>query len=1512
ECPTKDSGPPEKPPPPPPKATTAAMSASTTAAPSIATSPAKAPSAAPEDSSSSSSTVAAAGTNKIDAAKMTEILNETNKMLKAFQAQSGPESSGPTPPADPLAMIQQQLDEVRRLKAITVKDAGAPLISSGVAFNSAVDWYEARLSSTTVAIQASGSEEEEALLDSGASHAYRAAGQEDSDGNTRMVAVTLPTGVMDPFTAFGCSSSTWTIAGQEFKKTVADLQLQVKAIRDQGKAGWSYDKHLQSLQEDGDRTSMAGFLHTSPVFAALPPEVLLGLPESVPREAKDGWKLLKGMPWSRAKRRSLFQSDGWIVHLCSGDERTREAKQQEIMRRAFWSNSLNGGDGIVDVDITASKDMDLLRQDAVFKVLAWAALAGKVKAIIGGPPRHAFPVDAAAQATSPQQIKELKIVACMLMLWYMAEVGRLKAWREGSLSGSPVKPHVGFMLEHPTSEEGKVSLFDHPMWKSFAQEDLMGEVPCVLNDRLEILLVRCGLWSLLLMWRRLFNLGRAYETEKAFWNGNYIYNEIIFLTEGIDGAGGYKYLMVGCYRFPKLEGVTAVKGVDDVKSLGPVPDDGRDWILDEEEAHEVEKEEGRSSSGTRALCAASFQWISGVQVARDRARELQTDALESWAAARDIEVTRTQGSDPAGNGTAERAVGAIKARIRVLLGQAKELSGAEDDAVRTWWPFAAETAVAQHQAVAFGRKLPAVARFGSKVFTKRKGYGQGGRFDLQPRWMSATYLGPARSVPGGHLVLTDEGIRRKSSIVELAGAVGLMPGLWDGQEDGAEGAHALRAILALAGDQVCSSSDEVLSDDAALKALELSSEESMKSSGPGPRGDLAAEYLSEGRFSMNDCLEVLQNENLRRTKKQRASAWKDNAPPPIHTTLGAYQKGPWSGVTTATTRHNSLPSHLMAMFQHHCGADVSFTSMTVARDLCTDAHKDRFNLKTSKNYVLTVGNFVGGGIWQEGQREGGSPKLHKTMSWDGGPKWTVIAHTVGQKVSVLEEHGEMMWTRRLLDEEENLLSMIPHEEAEIDALRIMLVHTAAYGWLVASTDIRNAFILAPIKEEDEDDDASYALYPPKVFQLAKVEYALRLWRVDRALYGFRRPPRLWGKFRDRRLRAAKIFYNDGYIYLRQHRADENIWSAVVVAADGKEETQAYVNVYVDDILYVGLQSVIVAIHSWLTEEWKASPLTWASTTSPLRNGFLGENEASEEQYDEPQLRRAQALTGELLWLSGKSRPDLLHTVATMSSWCLKCPALVEKIGLRALGYLKETIDVELYYRPRRLDHYVEGFSDASFAPHGSRSVGCCLTRYLEQPVAWRCGRQALVALSGAEAELIEAISAAQMSYGVIAVTNELQSAKPTLVLKVDNSAAVGLSSESAGTWKTRHLRVRAYHLREAVRLKEITTEHIPGVGQLGDLGTKAFHRPRLQELLRLWGLQAPEARGEPERSSSSGSMAKFNGTVAVLARLAVVLGWLIQVSRASPVEVGGGLQVSFPWEDWLWWLWLQLSAFGRL
>ena len=73
--------------------------------------------------------------------------------------------------------------------------------------------------------------------------------------------------------------------------------------------------------------------------------------------------------------------------------------------------------------------------------------------------------------------------------------------------------------------------------------------------------------------------------------------------------------------------------------------------------------------------------------------------------------------------------------------------------------------------------------------------------------------------------------------------------------------------------------------------------------------------------------------------------------------------------------------------------------------------------------------------------------------------------------------------------------------------------------------------------------------------------------------------------------------------------------------------------------------------------------------------------------------------------------------------------------------------------------------------------------------AWRCGRQSLVALSVAEAELIEAVNAVQQSAGIAELVAELQGSKPQVKLYVDDTAAIGLCTDAAGSWKTRHLRV---------------------------------------------------------------------------------------------------------------------------
>ena len=135
-------------------------------------------------------------------------------------------------------------------------------------------------------------------------------------------------------------------------------------------------------------------------------------------------EVLKGTPWSRAKRKSLYQSDNWVVHLFSGDGRTEEAKRRSGVTSCFWSEALSGDDVMVDVDLTASRSLDLLQRDGVFRVLAWAALSGKIKVIIGGPPRQSFPTVSQGGAAGPQHLKELQLITRMMVLFYPAEEGR--------------------------------------------------------------------------------------------------------------------------------------------------------------------------------------------------------------------------------------------------------------------------------------------------------------------------------------------------------------------------------------------------------------------------------------------------------------------------------------------------------------------------------------------------------------------------------------------------------------------------------------------------------------------------------------------------------------------------------------------------------------------------------------------------------------------------------------------------------------------------------------------------------------------------------------------------------------------------------------------------------------------------------------------------------------------------------------------------------------------------------
>eukprot|EP00439_Symbiodinium_sp_Y106_P003270 s2292_g1.t1 len=352
------------------------------------------------------------------------------------------------------------------------------------------------------------------------------------------------------------------------------------------------------------------------------------------------------------------------------------------------------------------------------------------------------------------------------------------------------------------------------------------------------------------------------------------------------------------------------------------------------------------------------------------------------------------------------------------------------------------------------------------------------------------------------------------------------------------------------------------------------------------------------------------------------------------------------------------------------------------------------------------------------------------------------------------------------------------------------------------------------------------------------------------------------------------------IHLRQLAAEGNVWS--MRNQDGT--CVGHLLVYVDDMLLLTDPEVAQAFIQQLRQTWECTGLKEATAQDPLR--FLGvdifaelgkggevlgyslaqesyiaellrsheiatssratapvpkdwvRDLPAEEDSTEGDLRSSQRITGELLWLSQRSRLDIAYCVGMMASWVAKFPQHVLKIGLRVLEYLGNTRAHRLRLIPGRPEG-LRIFTDASFAPHGSHSVTGIVLQYDECSVVWKSKRQSLVTLSTAESELVSGCEGVVMAQSLEALICEIEESSCTKRLMVDNTAAVTLAT-GGGSQRTRHLRVRSAFIRDMIDREEIEVLHCPGDLQLADCLTKALLKARLEELCKLLGLGPPQ------------------------------------------------------------------------
>ena len=456
--------------------------------------------------------------------------------------------------------------------------------------------------------------------------------------------------------------------------------------------------------------------------------------------------------------------------------------------------------------------------------------------------------------------------------------------------------------------------------------------------------------------------------------------------------------------------------------------------------------------------------------------------------------------------------------------------------------------------------------------------------------------------------------------------------------------------------------------------------------------------------------------------------------------------------------------------------------------------------------------------------------------------------------------------------------------APAEVVRSSLAISSRRGWEAGIIDITSAFLQTPLDQVN----CRYRVFgqPPRVLVRAGLCAEDELWEFTHAVYGLRESPRWWGEYRDLSLAHLTVTIEGRRITLARCRVESSWWKVVEESA-----VIGVLVIYVDDTLICSTQAVVKAIAKAIRGLWSTSPLALASDGAikflgleieRIEGGFavgqadyirelLRIHEVKETQRDlipvareqasfvavedemifsEEELRRAQQCAGEILWVSQRSRPDLAYTASLVSSLTTKAPRRACSITRKCLGFLQRTtIDYRLHVVARGSE--LVSWTDASFAPEGGRSHTGWLITAGDSPLAWRSSRQASVTLSTAEAELLASTEGALALCSLSALIQEILEEPWSLTLKTDSTSSMAIQHGS-GSWRTRHLRIKAAWIAEKVEKREITIEHCAGAVQLADALTKPLASVRLTQLSKMMGLfTAPEPRASDPASTEN-------------------------------------------------------------
>ena len=785
------------------------------------------------------------------------------------------------------------------------------------------------------------------------------------------------------------------------------------------------------------------------------------------------------------------------------------------------------------------------------------------------------------------------------------------------------------------------------------------------------------------------------------------------------------------------------------------------------------------------------------QVHTDKAREFVARGFVAWCRNRNIYRTTTSGDSPQQNGRAERAVQYVKGRVRVLLLSAGWKASR--------WPLACWYIHAMERLKRNQRKM-VVPPFGTEVLVRKRYWKSK---ELEPTHEKVWYVAPIPEAHG-HLVMDVDGALRVAAYTLAATRqppdsdeawIAIKTEVED-REDELEIRRRIRGKTAVRTVDVNDTKDdELVWSDAMQKVIE---DESVK---------------------------LIEDDELTGTLVyKRLRSIKQTLPvqPEVEDVL--------------RTRIVSVAEFLRQTEEWRPAVEAEMRQLFEEKRALT--HSSLTSIQEMKMAGIEV--------------EVIPSKLVITMK--PGPRRKLRIVACGNYV---EFKGEELYAAG----------------ADSAALRLLLKSAAEGGWNLLTVDVKVAFLNAPLvtsRKDGSEEAQVYALKPPSL--LLRLGYAKEdeVWIAEKAMYGLRQSPRSWSLHRDKTLQELSI----KGLKLRQTTAEQNLWAI----EDDSQQLVGMILIYVDDMLVGGRGDVADAVLQAVQGVWETSEpekiddglmskflgmeltkkdgVLKATQTAFIQERLganLGEDwermkghstpcgreiiEIEEEQDIKPEeVKDAQRIVGELLWLVTRSRLDLMYVTARLAQWVLRAPRTVQRLSKQVWSYLRKTLHQGLLFLPEPGQGWageslkgLEAFSDASFAPGGQHSIGAVIVLWNGAPMMWRAGKQPFPTMSAAESELTEATEAMLMGDAFDALLSDVFGNYPKSLL-IDNQAAIQLISEESGAWRTRHLRLRANHLRWRISRMDWRVNHCPGERMLADIRTKPLAAQRFEDLKTLCGM----------------------------------------------------------------------------